>query len=53
MSACTSCDPFSHKVAMAKADPFFGRSRARFRVPPWVSNTIARKPPGLAQEEAL
>ena len=25
-----------------KADPFFGRSRARFRVPPWVSNTTAR-----------
>ena len=25
-----------------KADPFFGRSRARFRVPPWVSDTIAR-----------
>ena len=27
-----------------KADPFFGRSRVRFRVPPWVSNTIARDP---------
>ena len=25
-----------------KADPFFGRSRVRFRLPPWVSNTIAR-----------
>ena len=25
-----------------KADPFFGRSRVRFRVPPWVSKTIAR-----------
>ena len=25
-----------------KADPFFGRSRVRFRVRPWVSNTIAR-----------
>ena len=25
-----------------KADPFLGRSRVRFRVPPWVSNTIAR-----------
>ena len=25
-----------------KADPFVGRSRVRFRVPPWVSNTIAR-----------
>ena len=25
-----------------KADPFFGRSRVRFRAPPWVSNTIAR-----------
>ena len=25
-----------------KADPFFRRSRVRFRVPPWVSNTIAR-----------
>ena len=25
-----------------KAHPFFGRSRVRFRVPPWVSNTIAR-----------
>ena len=25
-----------------KADPFFGRSRVRFRVPPWVSNTIVR-----------
>ena len=24
------------------ADPFLGRSRVRFRVPPWVSNTIAR-----------
>ena len=27
---------------MIKADPFFGRSRVRFRVPPWVSSTIAR-----------
>ena len=27
---------------MIKADPFFGRSRVQFRVPPWVSNTIAR-----------
>ena len=25
-----------------KAGPFFGRSRVRFRVPPWVSNAIAR-----------
>ena len=25
-----------------KADPFFGRSWARFRVPPWASSTIAR-----------
>ena len=25
-----------------KADPFFGRSRAQFRVPPLVSNTFAR-----------
>ena len=25
-----------------KADPFFGRSWVRFRMPPWVSNTIAR-----------
>ena len=25
-----------------KADPFYGRSRVRFRVRPWVSNTIAR-----------
>ena len=25
-----------------KADPFFDRSRVRFHVPPWVSNTIAR-----------
>ena len=25
-----------------KADHFFGRSRVRFRVPPWVSITIAR-----------
>ena len=25
-----------------KADPFFGRSWVRFRVRPWVSNTIAR-----------
>ena len=25
-----------------KADPFFGRSRVRFRVPPWVSHAIAR-----------
>ena len=28
--------------AVIKADPFFGRSQVRFRVPPWVSNTIAR-----------
>ena len=34
---------------VVKADPFLERSRARCRVPPWVSNTIAR----LAQEEAL
>ena len=27
---------------VVKANPFFGRSRDRFRVPPWVSNTIAR-----------
>ena len=26
---------------MIKADPFFGRSRDRFRVTPWISNTIA------------
>ena len=25
-----------------KAVPCFGRSRVRFRVPPWVSNTSAR-----------
>ena len=25
-----------------KADPFLRRSRVRFRVPPWVSNLIAR-----------
>ena len=25
-----------------KADPFFGRSRDRVHMPPWVSNTIAR-----------
>ena len=25
-----------------KADPFLGRSRVRFRVRPWVSNTVAR-----------
>ena len=25
-----------------KGDPFFGRSRVRFRVRPWASNTIAR-----------
>ena len=25
-----------------KADPFLLRSRVQFRVPPWVSNTIAR-----------
>ena len=25
-----------------KANPFLERSRLRFRVPPWVSNTIAR-----------
>ena len=25
-----------------KADPFFGRSRVQFRVPPWISNAIAR-----------
>ena len=25
-----------------KADPFFGRAWVRFRVPPWVSNTVAR-----------
>ena len=27
---------------VVKADPFFRRSRVRFRVAPWVSNTIAR-----------
>ena len=27
---------------LIKADPFFQRSRVRFRVPPWVSKTIAR-----------
>ena len=27
---------------VTKADPFLGRSRVRFRVPPWVSNKIAR-----------
>ena len=27
---------------MIKADLFFGRSRVRFHVPPWGSNTIAR-----------
>ena len=27
---------------MIKADPILGRSRVRFRVPPWVSSTIAR-----------
>ena len=36
----------SHNVQWSedviKADPFFGRSRVRFRVPPWVSNTTAR-----------
>ena len=25
-----------------KADPYLGRSRVRFCVPPWVSDTIAR-----------
>ena len=25
-----------------KAGPFFGRSRVRFRVPPWVPNTVAQ-----------
>ena len=34
------------------ADPLFGRSRVRFRVRPWVSNTIARDHL-LAQEEAV
>ena len=28
-----------------QADPFFRRSRVRFRVPPWASNTIARDHP--------
>ena len=27
---------------VTKADPFFRRPRVRFRVPSWVSNTIAR-----------
>ena len=31
----------AHMVQWSE-DPFFGRSRARFRVPPWVLNTIAR-----------
>ena len=34
-----------------KAGPFFGRFRSRFRVPPWVSNTIARDHLRLAQAE--
>ena len=37
---CTFLVQWSEDVI--KADPFFGRSRVRFRVPPWVSNTIAR-----------
>ena len=46
------CQPHaSHRLAhpsvqwsedVIKADPFLGRSRVRFRVPPWASNTIAR-----------
>ena len=32
--------PWSEDVI--KPDPFFGRSWVRFRVSPWVSNTIAR-----------
>ena len=31
-------DPFY----VFKADPFFRRSRVRFRVPLWISSTIAR-----------
>ena len=38
--ACTRLVQWSEVVK--KADPFFGRSRVRFRVPPWVLNTIAR-----------
>ena len=36
-----------------KADPFFGRSRVRFRVPPLGFEHNCTRPPRLAQEEAL
>ena len=34
--------PVQWSEDVINADPFFGRSRVRFRVTPWVSNTIAR-----------
>ena len=37
-----TCSLVQWSEDVIKAHPFFGRSRARFRVPPWVSNTIAR-----------
>ena len=37
-----ACMHVQWSEGMIKADPFFGRSRVRFRVLPWVSNTIAR-----------
>ena len=37
---------YYHRVQWSEdvieADPFFRRSRARFRMPPWVSNASAR-----------
>ena len=38
------CEVVRHESTlwMLHDSPFVGRSRARFRVPPWVSNTIAR-----------
>ena len=47
-SACPGFPMQSHMTTSPSlagviiADPFNGRSRVRFRVPPWVSNTIAR-----------
>ena len=39
---CTLLKMVQWSEDVIKADPFFGRSRVRFRVPPWVSNTVAR-----------
>ena len=47
---------WSEDVVKAASDPLFGRSPVRFRVPPWVSNTIiASDSPavGLKNQEAV